>query len=121
MLHLMLQAIARGDKVLILDVKGDMTATLPRLGNIIAPHDGRSLQWDIATDCRSPQEARELAARRILESRSDRIWSDAAREILTACVVSLQVRHGDHWGGHTCTTGLPTRSVLDVRLIIDQS
>tara|TARA_R110000772_G_scaffold49505_1_gene114015 strand:- start:1283 stop:3088 length:1806 start_codon:yes stop_codon:yes gene_type:complete len=98
MLHLMLQAIARGDKVLILDVKGDMTATLPRLGNIIAPHDARSLQWDIATDCRSPQEARELAARLIPESRSDRIWSDAAREILTACVVSLQVRHGDRWG-----------------------
>jgi hypothetical protein len=98
MLHLMLQAIARGDKVLILDVKGDMTATLPRLGNIIAPHDARSLQWDIATDCRSPQEARELAARLIPESRSDRIWSDAAREILTACVVSLQVLHGDRWG-----------------------
>ena len=75
-----------------------MTATLPRLGNIIAPHDARSLQWDIATDCRSPQEARELAARLIPESRSDRIWSDAAREILTACVVSLQVRHGDRWG-----------------------
>ena len=97
MLHLMLQAIERGDKVLILDVKGDMTATLPRLGNIIAPHDARSLQWDIATDCRTPQEARELAARLIPESRSDRIWSDAAREILIACVVSLQVRYGERW------------------------
>ncbi|MEZ5969163.1 MAG: helicase HerA-like domain-containing protein [Hyphomonas sp.] len=100
MLHLMLQAIQRGDKVLVLDVKGDMTAKLPRLGNIIAPHDGRSLQWDIATDCQTPQEARELAARLIPESRSDRIWSDAAREILTACIVSLQAQdsHGLGWG-----------------------
>lgn len=98
MLHLMLQAIERGDKVLVLDVKGDMTSKLPRIGNIIAPHDARSLQWDIATDCQTPQEARELAARLIPESRSDRIWSDAAREILTACVISLQVRHGRGWG-----------------------
>ncbi|KCZ52164.1 hypothetical protein HY2_09110 [Hyphomonas pacifica] len=98
MLHLMLQAIERGDKVLVLDVKGDMTSKLPRIGNIIAPHDARSLQWDIATDCQTPQEARELAARLIPESRSDRIWSDAAREILTACIISLQVRHGGGWG-----------------------
>tara|TARA_R110002020_G_scaffold379203_3_gene590280 strand:- start:29625 stop:31430 length:1806 start_codon:yes stop_codon:yes gene_type:complete len=98
MLHLMLQAIERGDKVLMLDVKGDMTSKLPRIGNIIAPHDARSLQWDIATDCQTPQEARELAARLIPESRSDRIWSDAAREILTACVISLQVRQGRGWG-----------------------
>ena len=98
MLHLMLQAIERGDKVLVLDVKGDMTSKLPRIGNIIAPHDARSLQWDIATDCQTPQEARELAARLIPESRSDRIWSDAAREILTACVISLQVRQGRGWG-----------------------
>ena len=98
MLHLMLQAIDRGDKVLVLDVKGDMTSKLPKIGNIIAPHDARSLQWDIATDCQTPQEARELAARLIPESRSDRIWSDAAREILTACVISLQVRQGRGWG-----------------------
>ena len=98
MLHLMLQAIDRGDKVLVLDVKGDMTSKLPSIGNIIAPHDTRSLQWDIATDCQTPQEARELAARLIPESRSDRIWSDAAREILTACVISLQVRQGLGWG-----------------------
>ena len=98
MLHLMLKAIERGDKVLMLDVKGDMTSKLPRIGNIIAPHDARSLQWDIATDCQTPQEARELAARLIPESRSDRIWSDAAREILTACVISLQVRQGRGWG-----------------------
>jgi len=98
MLHLMLQAIDRGDKVLVLDVKGDMTSKLPEIGNIIAPHDARSLQWDIATDCQTPQEARELAARLIPESRSDRIWSDAAREILTACIISLQVRHGRGWG-----------------------
>jgi type IV secretory pathway TraG/TraD family ATPase VirD4 len=82
----------------VLDVKGDMTSKLPRIGNIIAPHDARSLQWDIATDCQTPQEAREFAARLIPESRSDRIWSDAAREILTTCVISLQVRQGRGWG-----------------------
>jgi len=96
-LQLMLNAINRGDKLLILDVKGDLTSTLPYIGGIIAPHDKRSMQWAIAEDCRTPQEARELAARIIPDSGSDRIWSDAAREIFVACIVSLQKTYGYGW------------------------
>ena len=95
MLHLITQAIDRGDKVIVLDVKGDMTAKLPYIGGLIAPHDQRSLQWDIARDCVTKQEARELAARLIPDSR-DPIWSDAAREIFIACIVALQARK--NWG-----------------------
>lgn len=97
MLLLMLSAIHRGDKVLILDTKGDLTAKLPFMGGMIAPHDQRSQKWDIAYDCRTPQEARELAARLIPDSGSDRIWSDAAREIFVACIVSLQNTYSDAW------------------------
>jgi hypothetical protein len=49
MLHLILAAIARGDGVLVLDVKGDMTAKLPGEPLLVAPQDGRSLAWDVAT------------------------------------------------------------------------
>lgn len=97
MLLLMLGAIHRKDKLLILDTKGDLTSKLPYLGGLIAPHDARSMRWDIAYDCRTPQEARELAARIIPPSGSDPMWSNAAREIFVACIVSLQNTQRDAW------------------------
>ncbi|MBO6690338.1 MAG: type IV secretion system DNA-binding domain-containing protein [Henriciella sp.] len=97
MLLLMLGAIRRGDKTLILDTKGDLTSKLPYIGGLIAPHDARSMKWDIAYDCRTPQEARELAARIIPPSGSDPMWSNAARDIFIACIVSLQNVYRDAW------------------------
>ncbi len=96
MLHLMLGAMVRGDKVLILDTKGDMTATLPYDPVLVAPQDERSFCWDVATDCRTKQDARELAARFIPPS-SDPMWSDAAREVFVACVVFLQATKKTDW------------------------
>ena len=43
MLLLMLGAIHRGDKTLILDTKGDLTSKLPYYGGMIAPHDARTI------------------------------------------------------------------------------
>src|SRR6202040_912473 len=99
MLHLILAAIARGDGVLVLDVKGDMTAGLPGEPLLIAPQDRRSLVWDVASDCRTKQDARELAARLIPKS-DDPIWSDAARDILVACVAALQATKAERWSWH---------------------
>jgi Type IV secretion-system coupling protein DNA-binding domain len=79
MLHLILPAIERGDGVMVLDVKGDMTATLPGDPLLIAPQDKRSLIWDVARDCRTKQDARELANRLIPDSQ-DPMWADAARD-----------------------------------------
>jgi hypothetical protein len=99
MLHLILAAIARGDGVLVLDVKGDMTAKLPGEPMLVAPQDRRSLVWDVASDCHTKQDARELAARLIPKS-EDPIWSDAARDILVACVASLQATKPERWSWH---------------------
>ena len=96
MLHLILAAIARGDGVLVLDVKGDMTAGLPGEPLLIAPQDRRSLVWDVARDCRTKQDGRELAARLIPKS-DDPMWSDAARDILVVCVAALQATRGVRW------------------------
>ena len=96
MLHLILAAIARGDGVLVLDVKGDMTAGLPGEPLLLAPQDRRSLVWDVARDCRTKQDARELAARLIPKS-DDPMWSDAARDILVVCVAALQATRGERW------------------------
>jgi len=103
MLHLILAAIARGDGVLVLDVKGDMTAGLPGEPLLVAPQDGRSLVWDVAGDCRTKQDARELAARLIPKS-DDPIWSDAARDILVACVAALQATKPERWSWHDLHT-----------------
>src|SRR5258705_6068376 len=99
MLHLIGEAIARKDGVLVLDTKGDMMGGLPALGDplLVAPHDQRSLVWDVAADCSIKQDARELAARFIPPS-SDPMWSQAAQEIFVACIVHLQATRGQDWG-----------------------
>jgi Type IV secretion-system coupling protein DNA-binding domain len=99
MLHLIIQAISRDDGVLVLDTKGDMMAGLPAQPEplLVAPHDRRSLVWDVASDCRVKQDARELAARFIPPS-SDPMWSQAAQEIFVACIVHLQVTRDRDWG-----------------------
>ena len=99
MLHLIIEAISRDDGVLVLDTKGDMMAGLPGQPAplLLAPHDQRSLVWDVASDCRIKQDARELAARFIPPS-SDPMWSQAAQEIFVGCIVHLQVTRGCNWG-----------------------
>ena len=99
MLHLIIEAISRGDGVLVLDTKGDMMAGLPAQPEplLVAPHDQRSLVWDVAADCCVKQDARELAARFIPPS-ADPMWSQAAQEILVACIVHLQATRGRDWG-----------------------
>jgi len=98
MLNLILEAIGRGDGVLVLDTKGDMMAGLPAdpAPLLVAPHDRRSLVWDIAVDCKVRQDARELAARFIPPS-ADPMWSEAAQEIFVACLVYLQATLGTGW------------------------
>jgi hypothetical protein len=99
MLHLIDAALVRGDGVLVLDTKGDMMGGLPAQGHplLVAPHDQRSLVWDVAADCSIKQDARELAARFIPPS-SDPMWSEAAQEIFVACIVHLQATRNRDWG-----------------------
>lgn len=98
MLRLILEAIARDDSVLVLDTKGDMMAGLPARRELllVAPHDRRSLGWDVAADCCIKQDARELAARFIPPS-VDPMWSQAVQEIFVACIVYLQATKGRDW------------------------
>lgn len=94
--HLILEAMRFGDKMLVLDTKGDMTERLPGDITLIAPQDARSAIWDIAADCTTKQDARELAARLIPKS-SDPMWAEGARELLVACIVSLQIERPGNW------------------------
>lgn len=98
---LMLAALARGDRMMVYDNKGDFTASLPKhLATIFAPWDERSAQWDIARDVSTLSAAREFAARVIVEpgGSSNPMWSNAARQILVACLVELQSEQSGVWG-----------------------
>lgn len=98
---LMLAALARGDRALIYDNKGDFTACLPKHPAVIlAPWDSRSAVWDVAADVSTLAAAREFAARMIVEpgGASNPMWSNAARQIMVACLVELQTESPKAWG-----------------------
>lgn len=96
-LPLMLAAQERGDRMIVHDNKGDYTSKLPGDPIIIAPWDKRSVAWDVAADCTTKQDARELAARLVPESK-DPMWSFAARQVLVGFLISLQQQRGTDWG-----------------------
>ena len=96
-LPLMLAAQERGDRMIVHDTKGDFTSSLPGDPILIAPWDTRSMAWDIAADCQTKQDARELATRLVPESK-DPMWSFAARQIFVGFLISLQQQRGQEWG-----------------------
>ncbi|MEH6808147.1 MAG: type IV secretion system DNA-binding domain-containing protein [Hyphomonas oceanitis] len=116
--HMILEAMRWGDKMLILDTKGDMTERLPGEITLIAPQDKRSAVWDISADCVTKQDARELAARFIPKS-SDPMWAEAARELLVACIVSLQREMPAtwSWGDLHARALLSAEALKDMALI----
>jgi hypothetical protein len=92
------QVVERGDRLVVHDVKGDMTAGLPVDRFIlVAPHDARSAAWDIAHDIGDRTAALEFAARSIKAARGDSMWADGARALWADAVVSLIHEHGQDW------------------------
>lgn len=93
-------ARARGDRVLLHDIKGDFTSLLPNSDDItlIAPWDKRSSVWNIAEDIPNRAAAIEFAARLIPESKGSPMWSNAARQVLVAIIVFLQKTKTGTWG-----------------------
>jgi len=114
-LPMMLAAQRRGDALFVYDNKGDFTAKLPDMPGvfkdkagkvvrrtihpvILAPWDARSVVWDIAADVNDKAAAREFAAAIVPESKSSPMWSSAARQVLTGCLVELQQSKPGAWG-----------------------
>lgn len=92
------QLIERGDRVVLHDVKGDMTAGLPvHRFVLLAPHDARSAAWDVARDIGDRAGALEFAARSIKAAQADSMWADGARAIWADAIVSLIIKHGRRW------------------------
>ncbi|HEV7323503.1 MAG TPA: type IV secretion system DNA-binding domain-containing protein [Bosea sp. (in: a-proteobacteria)] len=93
------QLIARGDKTLIHDFKGDMTAGLPSDEFIlVAPHDARSWIYDIAEDIRNAQHAREFAAHAVPTSAGEAMWGEGSRAVWADLVMALRTDTQGRWG-----------------------
>jgi hypothetical protein len=93
------QVIARGDHVLISDVKGDITAGLPTKRFIlVAPHDQRSAAYDIADDIRNRQHATEFAAHAIPIAKGEPpMWGQGSRGLWTDLTMVLAADKPGCW------------------------
>lgn len=95
---LLQQAIRRGDRGLIVDVKGNAKRRFDVAdAGELALGSADGLIWAIGRDIRNRQDAIELAAVLIPASK-DPIWSDGARLYLVGLIVALQRRLGTEWG-----------------------
>lgn len=86
-------AIERGDRMLALDVKGDVTAKIPTNNvALLSLDDARSSRWDLGRDVVSREDAEELAIELVPDT-SDPSWSAGARRVLACLVGHLQDEH----------------------------
>jgi len=95
---MMIAAIDRGDRLFVVDLKGDYSALLPGNPLILAPWDSRSTPWDIASDICDKAAAREFAAGIIQESTGSPMWSNSARAVLVGCILKLVSEKPFAWG-----------------------
>lgn len=96
LLGVLKQIFDRDERAIIFDIKGDFTAKFPK-GALFAPWDKRGLVRDIAKDCSTRQDARELA-NRLIEDSKDPMWANASRQVLVGFIVKLQQERGTKWG-----------------------
>ncbi len=96
------EAIARGDKTLIFDSKGDFTQKVFEPFTLLSPTDARSSRWILGRDIRTKLEAQALADTLIQEppggSKSDPMWIQGSRALVAGMIVDLQTRFGERWG-----------------------
>ncbi len=95
---LMRQALARRDRVLALDVKGQLAARFARYRPLVFDlAQANSVVWAIGRDLLDDADADEFAASLIPDSR-DPVWAEGSRLILSAIIQHLQAERGGRWG-----------------------
>jgi len=95
------QAIAREDRCLIFDFKGDFMERIPDRGKIVlSPWDDRALRWNLGADVSTEVQARLLSECLIpINPReSQPMWGNASRAILRAELHKLMAERTGTWG-----------------------
>lgn len=107
------QILARPDRAILHDPKGDYTAALadpaePGRVVLLGPWDARAAWWDIGADVTTPEQATQLAAQMFPEPQgggSDPIFTRAARA-LVAGIVQSYMADGIAWSWDTLARDL---------------
>ena len=97
------QLISLNYRTMLWDIKGDWTQMFfqPKYKGVrlLCPWDARSMVWDIAKDCDSPDKARALADGFFPETGGDNdIFNQGSGAIFAWVVISLQREMGLKWG-----------------------
>lgn len=90
--------IARGDRALVLDFKGDFTAGLPSPVTLLSPADSRSSRWGLGQDIQTRLDAMALAETLIPLGAGEPIWAQGARGLLVCLLAHLQTTKQEKWG-----------------------
>jgi hypothetical protein len=96
--YLLNQAIERGDKIVLYDVKGDFAPAIKhRL--LLNPFAEGSSAWSIALDVQTVDQARQLSKMLVPDANGsgDSFWTRAAQSILTGIFASLQAELPKRW------------------------
>lgn len=97
------QAIERGDKVILFDVKGDYTEALAGLSvtHLLAPWDTRSEKWDIAQDISIKHDAELIASSMIYSEKmmanNEDFFLQQARLVFSTLVKILHYESRLNW------------------------
>ncbi len=100
------QAVGRGDKILILDVKGDFTEQFAGYKNthVFAPWDARSVRWDIAKEIRKKTDIPMLARCFVPDEDGDKgnesFFVKQARTIFEGIIFALWSDGQFHWDNY---------------------
>lgn len=95
------QLLARGDRAIVHDLKGDLVARYfqPATGVLLGPWDARAALWDAAADIDSPARADEFAAAVCgvrVAAGADAHWVRSAANVLRGLIKSY-MRDGRPW------------------------
>ncbi|NJO54016.1 MAG: type IV secretion system DNA-binding domain-containing protein [Bacteroidales bacterium] len=95
------QALARGDRVFLLDAKGSLARRLRRFQpHVLALRGANTAVWDVGADIVTYLDALEYATVMIPESHEP-VWSSSSRLVQAAMIRHCQARYGRAWGwGH---------------------
>lgn len=102
MTHFIPQFRQRGDRVIIFDYKRDYTQAIGEDEDVMiaSPLDARSVIWDIARDVNTEAKAWEFCSMIVQKGDGGRddVFEDWTKDLLTACIIKLQVEKKYDWG-----------------------
>ncbi|MBP32587.1 type IV secretion system DNA-binding domain-containing protein [Methylobacterium sp.] len=96
----LMQARARGDRIILHDTKGDVVETWPDAQfYLLTTGDRRSWAWDLAADLGGEEDAiRAFWAILMPADGREPIWALGAREVGVGVIKGLYAAHGAFWG-----------------------